>query len=130
MNDFIQKLKPIFKGDIADDAETLDAYSRDASLFEVKPSLVVFPKDAGDVKNLVKLVNEANRRGARLSLTARSAGTDMTGGPLTESIVVSFTKYFNHIKEIKEISGQKNSDIAGYAIVEPGVFYRDFEKET
>ncbi len=130
MNDFIKKLKTIFKGDIADDAATLDTYSRDASLFEIKPRLVVFPKDAGDVKNLVKLVNEENKKGAKLSLTARSAGTDMTGGPLTESVVVSFTKYFNRIKEIKEIPEKKGSEIRGYAIVEPGVFYRDFEKET
>lgn len=130
MNDFIQKLKPVFKGDIADDDQTLDTFSRDASLFEIKPSLVVFPKDVGDLKNLVKFVNEENKKGANLSLTARSAGTDMTGGPLTESIVVSFTKYFNRIKEIKEIPEKRGSEIRGYAVVEPGVFYRDFEKET
>ena len=44
----------------------------------------------------------------------------MTGGPLGESIVVEFTKYFNHIKKIGD----------NYALTEPGVFYRDFEKET
>ncbi|OGD30673.1 hypothetical protein A3A18_01765, partial [Candidatus Azambacteria bacterium RIFCSPLOWO2_01_FULL_44_84] len=55
-----------------------------------------------------------------LSLTARSAGTDMSGGPLNESIIVEFNKYFNHIREVGE----------GYAVTEPGVFYRDFEAET
>lgn len=43
----------------------------------------------------------------------------MTGGPLGESIVVDMTG-FNQIKEIDK----------DFAVVEPGVFYRDFEKET
>lgn len=120
MDELIQKLKQNFKGDILNDSATLDAYSRDASLFKVKPSLVVFPKDSEDVKFLVKTVVEENKQGKCHSLTGRSAGTDMTGGPLTESIVVSFTKYMNRIKEVGD----------GYAIAEPGVFYRDFEKET
>ena len=55
-----------------------------------------------------------------MSLTARSAGTDMSGGPLNDSIILDFMKYFNHILEVGE----------DYAVTEPGVFYRDFEKET
>lgn len=114
--DLKSALSPLFKGDIADDPQTLKIYSRDASLFEVKPSLVVFPKDSEDVEALVAFVRE--HRG--LSLTARSGGTDMTGGPLNESIIVCFTKYFTHIKEVGE----------NFAVTQPGVYYRDFEKET
>jgi len=55
-----------------------------------------------------------------MSLTARAAGTDMSGGPLTDSIVVDFTKYFNKIHHVDSKQG----------IVDPGVFYRDFEIET
>ena len=58
--------------------------------------------------------------GSVVSLTGRSAGTDMTGGPLSQGIIVSFTKYFNHIEEI-------NAD-AMEAKVQPGVYFRDFEK--
>jgi FAD/FMN-containing dehydrogenase len=43
----------------------------------------------------------------------------MTGGTLSRGIIVSFTKYFNHIKEITD----------DYARVEPGVYFRDLEKE-
>ena len=116
----IGKLKDLIKGDVATDEATLDTYSRDASIFEVRPKAVVFPKDVEDVKNLVKFVSENKAANPRLSLTARSGGTDMTGGPLTESIVVEFDKYFNNIKSIGEDS----------AVVQPGVYYRDFEKET
>lgn len=113
-------LKKNFKGDFTNDDEILDAYSRDASLFWVRPVGVFFPLDAEDIKTLVRNVLECNARGGNFSLTARAGGTDMTGGSLTESLVVDVKKYMNKIKEIG----------ADYAITEPGVYYRDFEKET
>lgn len=119
-NNLLSSLKNIIKGDVETDSQTLNLYSHDASLFEVEPQAVVFPKDVEDVKNLVKFVNQNKRVYSSLSLTARSAGTDMGGGSINDSIIVEFNKYFNHIKNV--------SDYA--AISEPGVFYRDFEKET
>lgn len=116
-----EDLKKVIKGDVITDEETLTAYSRDASLFVVRPQVVVFPKDTDDIKNLVRFVKEHKKENPNLSLTARSAGTDMTGGPLSESIVVSFTKYFNRV------SVSPNEKIA---TTEPGVYYRYFEKET
>ena len=52
------ELQKIIKGDIADDVETIKKYSHDASLLEVAPSVVVFPKDKEDVKSIIKFVNE------------------------------------------------------------------------
>lgn len=104
-----------------DDEATLSTYSRDASLFLVRPRLVVFPSDANDVKNLVKYVNANKEARPEMSLTGRSAGTDMTGGPLNESIILDFTKHFK-----KEEVDVENLE----AVVGPGVFYRDFETET
>lgn len=46
----------------------------------------------------------------------------MSGGAIGQSIILSFTKYFNQIISINKSSKE--------AIVEPGVYYRDFEKET
>jgi len=118
--DWLEELKTKIKGDIEIDEKTLDKYSTDASIFEVRPKAVVFPKDAEDVKNLAKFVSENKEKYPELSLTARSGGTDMTGGPLSESIVVEFDKYFNNIGDIKD----------KLVSVQPGVYYRDFEKET
>ncbi|MCL5016485.1 MAG: FAD-binding oxidoreductase [Patescibacteria group bacterium] len=113
-------LKKIIKGDVEDSALAISEYSHDASLFEVKPQVVVFPKDAEDIENLVKFVNEHKKDDPNLSLTGRSAGTDMSGGPLNSSIIVSFGRYFTKIGEVKNDSVQS----------QPGVFYRDLEKET
>ena len=52
----------------------------------------------------------------------------MSGGPLTTGVVVSFTKHMNHVLEINV--GRTTSYIDGYAVTEPGVYYRDFEKAT
>jgi FAD/FMN-containing dehydrogenase len=113
------EIKSFFHGDVATDGASLAAASRDYSLFKVMPQVVVFPKDIDDLKNLVKFVAKKKAAGENISLTGRSAGTDMTGGPLSQSIIVSFIKYFNHIGEIA----------SDYAIVESGVYFRDLEKE-
>ncbi len=113
------ELKKIVEGDVETDPKTLTAYSEDYSIFKVEPQAVVFPKNKGDVKALVSFAAERNKKGERISLTGRSAGTDMSGGPLNDSVIVEFTKYFNHIREIGN----------DYAVVEPGVYFRDFERE-
>lgn len=115
-----ESIRELIKGKVDQEEPTLEKYSRDASLFSVKPSLVAYPEDASDVQKIVEYVAKNKTKHPELSVTARSAGTDMTGGPLTESIVLSLTEKMNHIDEI-------GSD---YAWVEPGVFYRDFEIET
>ncbi len=101
------------------DEKTIADYSHDYSIFTVKPSVVVFPKDEDDVERLVQFVEAKKKAGESISLTGRSAGTDMSGGPLTDSIVVEFTKYFNHVREIA----------ADHVVVEPGVYFRDLEKQ-
>ena len=112
------ELESLITGEVLDDSATLEKYSRDASLFVVKPAIVVAPKNSADIE---KLVNFATKhRKEKVSLTPRSGGTCMTGGPLTESIVVDVNRHLTRIKEVGN----------GYAVTEPGVFYRDFEKAT
>ena len=115
-----ERLARLIKGDVVDDAETLKKYSRDTSVFERTPEVVVFPKNADDVAAVVKYVHEARERGENVSVAPRSAGTDMTGGPLTNSISLVFTKYMNKILKVEEHA----------VTAEPGVYYRDLEKET
>ncbi|MBU2220805.1 FAD-binding oxidoreductase [Patescibacteria group bacterium] len=115
-----ERIAASIKGEVSSDAATRKIFSRDTSVFEKTPELVVYPKDASDVCALVRTVNGARKDGIEASLTARSAGTDMSGGPLTDSVVAVFTKYMNHIVEVGD----------GYAVAEPGVYYRDFEKAT
>lgn len=116
----LDSLKSIFEGDIDVTENALKEHSRDASLFEIKPQAVLYPKHSKDVQTLVKWVNENKNTYPSLSITPRSAGTDMTGGPLGQSLVIDFMRYMNTIIEVNE----------EYATAEPGCYYRDFDKET
>ena len=98
--DLKQELDTILAGEVEDTPEILSEYSKDASLFEVKPRIVVFPNDTKDVQALVRFVQEHPEE--KLSLTCRSGGTDMTGGSLTESIVVDMSRHFNRIFEVNK----------------------------
>ena len=121
MDDIIDALtKSGFKGEHDDAPATLDLYSHDASMFELRPKLVVKPQDAKDVERLVKLVAARKQAHPGLSLTARSAGTDMSGGAINESIIVDFREHFTAIENVTSTSAR----------AQPGVLYRDFEPQT
>lgn len=113
LKDDIQK---IITGEVLDDEETLKKYSRDSSIFEIKPQLVIYPKNSDDIKSIVNFVNQNKN----LSITVRSAGTDMSGAAIGESIILDVSKYMNKLININEDS----------SIVQPGMLYKDFEKET
>lgn len=121
MKKFIETLRGAgFKGGVDTSAKAKDLYSHDASLFEVRPELIASPKDSDDVKALVRSVIKSRPRNPALSLTARSAGTDMSGGAINESIIVDFMKHFNKILHMSPTTARS----------QPGVYYRDFEKQS
>jgi FAD/FMN-containing dehydrogenase len=121
MDDFKKALtKSGFKGELDDSAEAKEKYSHDASMFELVPKLVVKPLDSTDVQTLVKLVAGKKKSMPDLSVTARSAGTDMAGGAINESVIVDFNAHFTKVERVTATEAQ----------TQPGVFYRDFEVET
>jgi FAD/FMN-containing dehydrogenase len=116
------ELKKVIKGEVLDDSATLNVYSRDASLFRILPAVVVRPVDAADICSVVHFVNKqkANNSKLKISVTARAAGTDMSGGPLNDSIILDTTAHLNKLLALG----------TGDATVEPGMYYRDFDKAT
>ncbi|MDB5185964.1 MAG: putative oxidoreductase [Candidatus Saccharibacteria bacterium] len=121
MDKFLDLLKQKgFQGDIDTSIESRETYSHDASMFELVPQVVVAPKNSEDIQMLVRQVAESRATDPTLSITPRSAGTDMSGGAIGESIVLDMNKHLNQIFEVNETS----------AHAQPGVFYRDFEVET
>ena len=120
MNVLKQKIQEILTGEVEDDENTREYYSHDASMFELLPELVVYPKTSDDLKSLVKFVAHTKESLPNLSITPRSAGTDMSGGAIGQSIVVDFTRHFNNISAVTKTNAQ----------VQPGVYYRDLERKT
>lgn len=120
MIDLEKQIKSIIKGEVSSTAETKEFYSHDASMFELVPEVVTFPKDTDDIKSIVKFVAENKPTNSELSITARSGGTCMSGGAIGNSVVIDFNKYMNAF----------GSGSATQASAQPGMWYRDFEKET
>lgn len=121
MKDFKQALSKVgFSGDVEDSAEVLEKYSHDASMFEIQPKLVVAPHSADDVEKLVQLVAKEKKKNPHLSLTARSAGTCMSGGAINDSIIIDFKRHLTKIIAVDSKSAR----------TQPGVFFRDFDART
>lgn len=120
MEELIKKLSSSIEGNVDTTQPTRELYSHDASLFELIPEAVIFPKHTKDIENLVQFVNNNRRQHPTLSLTARSGGTCMSGGSISQSLLIDFSKHFNRIFEVD----------SKHAHVQPGVFYRDFDPET
>ena len=107
-------------GDVKIDDETREFYSHDASLFELRPEVVAFPKTAADVKAIVQFVRENKQANPGLSVTARARGTDMSGAAINESIIMDTSKYMTRVWDVSAESAR----------TEPGVMYKNFEVET
>lgn len=113
-------LTNIVKGDVDNSDETREFYSHDASLFELKPDVVVFPNDSKDIQDIVKYVNENRKDNPKLNIVPRTRGTDMSGGAIGQSIVLDVSRHMNKLLSVD----------AKLAHVQPGMLYREFDKET
>ena len=114
------ELSSIIEGDVDASDQAREFYSHDASLFELRPEVIVFPKHAGDIKSVVSFVAQYKADDLSLSVTARSRGTDMSGAAINDSIIIDTSKYMVNVYDVSAESAR----------VEPGMMYKDFEVET
>ena len=114
------ELQALIQGELDTSKETLETFSHDASLFELRPMVVARPKDSRDIESLVRWVVKNKDMHPELSITPRSAGTDMSGGAIGQSVVLDMTAHFNEVTKISRESAR----------VQPGVYFRDFDKKT
>lgn len=118
--DIYSELAKILKGEVDTSAETLEFYSHDASIFELKPQAVVFPNNTDDVKSVVSFVTQHKKDHSELSITPRTRGTCMSGGAIGESIILDVSK---HMTQLYEVTSES-------AHVQAGMTYKNFEIET
>lgn len=132
------ELEHLLEGDISIDIKELTQRSIDWSLFKIMPDMIVYPKNSSDIGKLVRYINTFNEQNEqKLTLTARAAGSGMSGGSLNHSIILDVTRYMNGFKEIIESDfgsqthrGNFSFPIVGTAAAEPGMMYIPFENIT
>jgi FAD/FMN-containing dehydrogenase len=112
-----------FRGGISSDKKFLEKYSTDESVFQVRPQVVLQPKSKHDVEIAVKLIAIETKRFTSLSLTPRAAGTGLSGGSLTDSIVIDVVPHLHKIGDVKETKD------GALITCEPGAWWRDVEKK-
>ena len=117
MKTLYDQLTSKINGEISLDEKTLLQYSHDASIYELVPSAVIHPKNTKDVERIVSFVSSQKAAYPSLAITPRSAGTDMSGAAIGNSLVLDMTTHFNAIKKLE----------GALLHVEPGVFMRDID---
>lgn len=117
MEDVYTELRKLLKGEVSRDRTLRDEMSRDASIYEITPEVVIAPKDSMDVKKIVRYVSAHKTTYPSLAITPRSAGTCMSGGAIGSSLLLDMTKHFTKI-------GAVTNDILQ---TQPGVYMRDID---
>jgi len=116
------EIKNLIEGDVDFSKEAIKLASRDASIFEVKPAGTIAPKNTDDIKAVIKYVSRKTSAGKKMTITPRAGGTCMSGGSLTQGLVLNMTKYLNKIGDADE----KNLKLT----VQGGAWHKDIEKAT
>ena len=81
--------------DIAFDNLTRQLYATDASHYQIEPAAVAFPRSNRQARALVEAAVQAG-----VSVTARGAGTGLTGGAVGDGLVVDFSRYNRQITDL------------------------------
>ncbi|MGH8868382.1 MAG: FAD-binding and (Fe-S)-binding domain-containing protein, partial [Actinomycetes bacterium] len=88
-------LRRDLEGDVRFDDYTRHLFSRDASMYAIRPLGVVFPRHAGDVVAAVRAA-----AACEVPVVPRGAGTSLAGQTTGPGLVVDCSRYMNRILEI------------------------------
>jgi len=102
------RLRRDLDGDVRFDDYTRHLFSRDASMYAIEPTGVVFPRHAGDVQAAVAAAGEYG-----IPVVPRGAGTSLAGQTVGPGLVLDLSR---HMKRIVELDPESRT-----ALVETGV---------
>ncbi|HEX5447880.1 MAG TPA: FAD-binding oxidoreductase [Candidatus Saccharimonadales bacterium] len=102
-------------GEVTDSMEVRRYFSRDASILQMMPSVVVYPANENDIRKTARFCWQLAERGKILPITARGGGSDTSGAAIGSGIVMAFT---DHMNRILILNPKKE-----YVTVEPGITF-------
>ena len=88
-------LSKAISGEILTDPISKALYSTDASIYQIEPLIIVFPKSEED---LIAVIETAYKY--KLPVLPRGAGTSLAGQTTCEGIIIDFSKYMYKLIEI------------------------------
>lgn len=112
---FAEELTQALTGEVAFDDYSRHMFSRDASMYTMRPVAVVYPVDGRDVAETVRIAAAYG-----IQVTARGAGTSLAGQTVGAGIIVDHSRHMNRILSI--------DPVARTARVEVGVVQDDLNR--
>ncbi len=106
--DFLAELKKHVSGDLRTDQYSRIFYSTDASIYQVMPHGVLFPKNSDDLHAAVELAAKH-----RVPLLPRTAGSSLAGQATNKALVMDMTR---HLDKVLEVNTEE-----GWVRVQPGI---------
>ena len=91
----LEDLTGVLQGELRVDALSLAMYATDASLYQITPLAVAFPRHREDVITLARYAHEKS-----IPLIARGAGSGITGQVLGPGIIVDFSRFMKAVESI------------------------------
>src|SRR6184192_1103809 len=95
--------------DVRVDNLTRQLYATDASIYQIEPRGVAFPKGAEQASAVIRAAADAG-----VSVTPRGAGTSLVGNAIGEGLIVEFSRYN---RQITELDLEKRSVRVGAGVV-------------
>ncbi len=108
-------LQLLGRAKVKSDISTLKAYAVDASIYRLSPQVVVLPESEEDID---RIVDYAVGRG--IPLTARAAGTNLTGSAIGTGIILDVSR----MNGILEVNAEEK-----WARVQPGIVLAELNKQ-
>jgi FAD/FMN-containing dehydrogenase len=115
MSKIAQYLQEHLLGEVTGSAAVRKQFSTDASVLQVTPSVIVYPRNESDVRKTARFAWQLAERGRVLPITARGSGTDMSGAAIGSGVVLVFPAHMNRVLVLDSKSGA--------VVVEPGINY-------
>ena len=106
--EYINELIKNFRGEVRYDLASRILYSTDASIYQIEPLGVAFPKAQEDLQAAIDLAAKY-----KIPVLPRGSGTSLAGQAVGHALVLDCSRWLDHIIEINQEEH--------YAIVEPGV---------
>src|SRR5881398_278822 len=88
---------------------TRKLYATDASIYQIEPLGVAFPRDAEQASAVIRAAADAG-----VSVTPRGAGTSLVGNAIGEGLIVEFSRYN---RQITDLDLEKRSLRVGAGVV-------------
>jgi len=101
------------QGEVMTSTDARRYFATDASIFQVAPSVVVYPRAESDVRKIARFTWQLAERGRKIPVTARGSGTDLSGAAIGSGVLIVFPA---HLNRIVELDGK-----TGFVTVEPGI---------